>query len=332
MKVSIVLATYNGEDFIETQLNSIKNQSRPADEVIIHDDCSSDNTSQIVNNYIKKNKLKSWKFEVNEKNIGYKSNFLNLLKVATGDVIFLSDQDDEWQSNKVELMIKVMQENPELDSLNSAIQLIDQNSRTVNLTAKPNFYNANFLYSKKPLDRLTLFNWSKIIERNISPGCSMCITKKLQNQFIELYDFSLPHDWFLNLLASITDGCGFLNEPLIRYRVHPKNTLGLTEDPGSIGKMKKFEEIRQEKIKEFTGLIVAFTRITDYFNFQGKDKQHIKKYLYARLEFYKKQNLLNLLKLRSFPEYFATATFKGRIWDIIMACHLKKVFYRLVKF
>lgn len=329
MKISVVIATYNGEDFIEKQLNSIKVQTLQPDEVLIYDDCSNDNTCRLVREYIKNNQLASWKFKVNKQNLGYKKNFYQLLRAAAGDIIFLSDQDDQWLPQKIEVMTKVMNQHPELESLNSLIQLIDQASNSVTLPAKPDFYNANFLHSKKSLERLNFFDWEKIIQRNISPGCSMCITKKIRDQFTVWYDYSLPHDWFLNLLAARTNGCGFLNEPLIQYRIHPQNTLGLSADPGSAAKMKKFEKNRQEKIKEFSGLIQAFANITSHLAFEAGKKEHAKKYLHARLNFYQKQNFTSLLKLRSFPEYYETATFKGRIWDIIIASHLKRVFYNL---
>ena len=73
MKLSVVISTYNGEDYIERQLDSIKNQTRPADEVLIIDDCSTDNTVNIIRRYIEKNDLCSWKFEVNNQNKGWYS-------------------------------------------------------------------------------------------------------------------------------------------------------------------------------------------------------------------------------------------------------------------
>lgn len=329
MKISIVIATYNGGKYILDQLNSIKDQTLMPDEVLIFDDRSTDNTSELVKKFVSNNELTNWKLKINKENLGYKENFFNLLKAASGDLIFLSDQDDVWSLQKVEKMVKIMQEEPTLRTLNSAIQLIDQNSQPIKLVAKPNFYNANFLYSKKPLKQITFFKTEDIIKRNISPGCSMCLTKQIRDEFVSVYQGELPHDWFLNLLASSTDGCGFFNEPLVNYRMHSQNTLGVTVDPGALGKVKKFESARQNKIKEFTGLIAAFDNISAHVKINGG--KHLTNYLHARLDFYEHQNLKSLIKLRRFPEYHQTATFKGRLWDIIISLHLKDVFYKVAE-
>lgn len=95
-KISVALATYNGEKYIEKQLDSIRNQTIKPDEVVIVDDKSSDRTVALINEFIAVNNLVNWKLFVNEKNVGYRKNFYNALKKVTGEVIFLSDQDDEW--------------------------------------------------------------------------------------------------------------------------------------------------------------------------------------------------------------------------------------------
>ena len=67
MKISVVLSTYNGEKYLLPQLDSLKNQTYPADEVLIFDDGSTDQTVNLIDQYISKNQLKNWKFSKNEK-------------------------------------------------------------------------------------------------------------------------------------------------------------------------------------------------------------------------------------------------------------------------
>ena len=102
MKISIVLSTYNGSQYIEEQLDSLRNQTYTADEVLISDDCSQDNTVQIIETYIKKYELLNWKLEVNEKNCGWRKNFMNLITSAMGDIVFTCDQDDIWSADKIQ--------------------------------------------------------------------------------------------------------------------------------------------------------------------------------------------------------------------------------------
>ena len=103
MKTSIILSTYNGEKYIVEQLDSLRQQTRPADEVLIRDDCSSDNTVQTVKDYIARYQLNNWSIQKNTQNQGWKKNFSNLLTDASGDVIFPCDQDDIWHLDKVKV-------------------------------------------------------------------------------------------------------------------------------------------------------------------------------------------------------------------------------------
>ena len=99
MKVSVVLSSYNGEQDIIEQLRSIDGQTRQPDEVLICDDCSTDGTADLVQNYIEKKRLKNWKLIVNKKNKGWRKNFIDGILASTGDLIFTSDQDDIWRED-----------------------------------------------------------------------------------------------------------------------------------------------------------------------------------------------------------------------------------------
>ena len=89
MTVSVALATYNGENFVVEQLDSLREQTRRPDEVVIIDDRSTDGTVGIVREYIFKHGL-DWRLSVAESNSGYKRNFYNCLKATTGDVVFFA--------------------------------------------------------------------------------------------------------------------------------------------------------------------------------------------------------------------------------------------------
>ena len=97
MKISVCMASYNGSKFIKNQITSILSQLAKSDQLVIVDDCSFDNTVNIIEN-LKDPRIKLFK---NTKNIGVVGTFNRALKNANGDIIFLSDQDDEWLDNKV---------------------------------------------------------------------------------------------------------------------------------------------------------------------------------------------------------------------------------------
>ena len=90
MKVSLVMAVYNGEKYLIEQLDSIRKQTYLIDEVILIDDVSIDNSYELIHQYIDGYKLINWKLIKNENNLGYRKNFKKGLKIVDGDIIFLS--------------------------------------------------------------------------------------------------------------------------------------------------------------------------------------------------------------------------------------------------
>ena len=75
MKISVAMATYNGEKYIQKQLDSILNQSHKVNEIILVDDKSTDNTREVIQKYIQQHPEMKFSFYVNEVNMGYKKNF-----------------------------------------------------------------------------------------------------------------------------------------------------------------------------------------------------------------------------------------------------------------
>ena len=104
-RISVCIATYNGERYIAKQLDSILEQLRDDDEVVVSDDSSGDKTLEIIQSY----QDKRIKLFPNQKFRSPIFNFENALKQATGSYIFLSDQDDLWGPGKVETALKSLQ-------------------------------------------------------------------------------------------------------------------------------------------------------------------------------------------------------------------------------
>lgn len=323
--ISVALATYNGEKYIEEQLESIKNQTLEPDEVVIRDDCSTDKTVEIVEKFILENKLNNWNFEINASNKGYKKNFYDILKIVNGDIVFLSDQDDVWDKNKVSKMVQAIQKNANIKTLNCGIELVNSNLEPVNLVPRKDFYNSNLLYSDTPLKKLNFFDLSKIIKRNISPGCSMCVTKEIKDEFLETYNFVIAHDWYMNLLASLDNGCCFLNEDLIKYRIHQDNTLGVSIKWNIKSKLNSFSDDFKTKLREFKELSEVFSNLNENYYIPKQQALELESYLKARVAFLTNPKIQTLLLLRKFDEYKYSTTYRGRIWDVLVAIKLSKL-------
>lgn len=202
MKKSVCIATFNGEKYIEQQILSIIKQLSDDDELIISDDSSSDNTLQIVKSIRFKN------IKIYEANT-FKSpilNFENALKNATGDIIVLSDQDDIWEDNKIEVMLEYLKK---YDLVISDAIIINDNSEVIN----PSFYE---LRKSGP----GLF---KNFYKNTYLGCCMAFNRKILDKALPFPPDIPMHDIWLGLVAEIYGNVCFCNEKLIRYRRHSGN-------------------------------------------------------------------------------------------------------------
>jgi glycosyltransferase involved in cell wall biosynthesis len=143
MKISVAMATYNGAHYLRDQLQSFVNQTRQPDELIITDDCSTDGTETIVCEFAKTVPF-TVVFHRNEKNLGYCGNFNAALMKTTGDLVFLSDQDDVWFPEKIEHMVGVAERNPQALVVMNDAALTDGRLNDVGLTKVGQIRSAGF--------------------------------------------------------------------------------------------------------------------------------------------------------------------------------------------
>ena len=217
MKTSVVMATYNGVEYLQEQLESLKNQTAKIEEVIICDDRSGDNTVELIQNYIRENELgDTWSLHVNEKNLGYADNFHKALTMAKGDYIFFADQDDIWMPDKIEQMVKVMEENPKIQLLCSDYEPFASAEHAPSVP-------------KKLMDRMLgdgsveqiLLNASNI--HIASLGCVMCIRRTFRDTVEPFWISGWAHDDYVWKTAQVLNGCFIYHKPLIKRRLHANN-------------------------------------------------------------------------------------------------------------
>lgn len=226
MRTSVVLSSYNGEKYLREQLQSILDQTRQVDEVLIIDDASQDDTIAIVKTFINENNLsRSWRLYVNEENKGWRKNFMDAFHMATGDIIFSCDQDDIWVKDKVSKMVACFEKNDKIELLSSNFSpFLDKNGRRVylqnGLTRKKMGVNLNNELGKAKLTNCLLYTFV--------PGCTIAFRKSLL-KFVDLVWYpDWAHDSVLSTVAKLRGSYYFFNEPLILYRRHegtntPKN-------------------------------------------------------------------------------------------------------------
>jgi glycosyltransferase involved in cell wall biosynthesis len=221
MKLSVALCTYNGEKYIEKQLNSIFNQTIAIDEINICDDGSNDKTIEIINQ-IQKEHPSIIKLYQNKTNLGCSKNFEKAIELCQGDYIFLSDQDDLWKKDKVEKTLAVFNQNPNAEGVFSNAELIDENDNLIpNLT----IWDSVFFLEKELPKPIDFFN---VVSKNgnIVTGATLCIRNNVKH-FITSFEDDVLHDEKIATLLILRDSLYYSTENLISYRIHDKQQVGM---------------------------------------------------------------------------------------------------------
>ncbi|HHW45906.1 MAG TPA: glycosyltransferase [Clostridiales bacterium] len=313
MKISVAIATYNGEKYIKSQLQSILDQDMPVDEVIICDDRSTDNTLIVAESFIKENGLENWKVYKNAQNLGFSRNFFNAISKTTGDIIFLADQDDIWLPNKVSVMYGIMLQNPKILALSSRYSLIDSFNKDIE---NPGIINVDIKDdgAMEPVSVQSLIGCSYI------RGCATCFRASLKASLIDInLDDLLAHDWLINILASLNGKNYIVNKILFKYRYHGENA-SLT----AVSRTRLIGDIEKRK-RGLEQSVFAHSYILEHSHEYKNMTQSIKKKLSKcikfeklRLKFLNTRNLLLYfllaLKVGNYKMYYKSF-FKGiKVW------------------
>lgn len=203
MRLSVLVAAYNGEKYIREQLQSIYENIGPNDEVIISDDGSKDNTVAIVREFVN---LDSRFCLVKGPGKGVVQNIDNLMRIASGDIIFLSDQDDIWKENKVNTIIRIFDENPDVTCVLHDMTVSDESLKTI----EPSFFA--YRGSRKGI----LNN----IKKNSYVGAAMAFRSSLNNVVLPIPKFVPMHDQWIGLMHEHFGTIYFCSDKLITYRRH----------------------------------------------------------------------------------------------------------------
>jgi len=216
--VSIALCTYNGEVYLKEQLDSLVHQTYPNQEILVFDDGSSDGTMGILKQYASDYPI--IKVFRNEKNLGYVKNFEKAVRSCKGEFIALSDQDDIWDLNKIQLQVEAM----------NGHLLVYHDSELITNKGKS--------YNKKLGDIINLYHGDRpevFLLFNCVSGHSCLISKRL-------LDYSLPftkgyyHDHWLAYVAANMGTIGFVNQSLVKYRQHPDSNTDILRQRSKIKK------------------------------------------------------------------------------------------------
>lgn len=214
LKVSIALCTYNGGEWLPRLLESISQQSRLPDEIIICDDRSNDDTLQILRKFCEDAPFDAT-LKINQRRLGVTENFNNAIYCCSGDVIFLCDQDDFWLPTKIEKYMHVF------ESKNS-VMLVGSDSELADSGLKP---LGQSLFSRYRLThrRIRCYNRAEcgikeMIRQNSFLGHCLAFRSALRSYLLPIPRYG--HDYWIALGASLAGEVYFFSEPFTLYRIH----------------------------------------------------------------------------------------------------------------
>ena len=294
-KIDILLPTYNGEKYIGEQIESILNQTYKNINLIISDDCSTDNTPEILKEFEQKDdRIKVY---LQKQNMGVVKNIEFLLREVKSEYYMLSDQDDVWLPEKVEKSLeKLKQENADL--VFGDLEVVDQDLNTI----YPSFGDFMLLNNKiKKYINSDKLNYIY----NCVTGCTVLAKEETIKRIIPLPTTSkyLIHDHWIGLMASLYGKVAYIPEKYIKYRQHGNNQVGT--DKISHG-FKKLDQVRELFINVKLGVFGTYVENNDRF---PEEMQTLNTEIYEYFKMIENKNNFNFKKWNTFHKLYKTEKF-----------------------
>jgi glycosyltransferase involved in cell wall biosynthesis len=223
MRMSVAMCTFNGADFLPAQLASIAEQTRLPDELIICDDASTDGTRALLESFARTASIPVSLY-FSDQNTGSVKNFERAIGLCTGDVIALSDQDDVWHKDKLELIEQQLQRNAATGMVFSDAEIVDENlnslQRTIWQAVGFDAHKQKLLRSGRSLDVL-ITGWTVT-------GATMAF----RSAYVKLAlpvptNIAMIHDGWIALTIAAVAEVAFIEQPLIKYRQHERQQIGV---------------------------------------------------------------------------------------------------------
>ncbi|MFB8828540.1 glycosyltransferase family 2 protein [Azotobacter sp. CWF10] len=233
MNISIAMATYNGSRYLQEQLDSFVRQTRQPDELVVCDDCSSDETVRILEQFQRQAPFPVRLYR-NERNLGYVRNFEKALSLCRGDVLFLSDQDDVWFESRLEIVEQAFLAHPE-----KMVVLNDQEITTQNL---------------EPTGRSKLGNTRSLgfSDTYFITGCCTALRRVWLEVALPIPEVvghhHIPHDIWINKLADFLGLRLIIDRPLQFYRRHGNNASHSVSS--STGRLSRLQVLASHGLKD----------------------------------------------------------------------------------
>lgn len=303
--IDVLLATYNGDNFISEQIVSILKQSYINFNLLICDDCSSDLTYSILEKYAKTDSR--IRLYSNKENIGIQKNFEKLIELSKADFFMLCDQDDIWDENKIE---KLHQKIIDTDSLlvYSDMRVVDSSLNKI----------SHSFWKYESLVPVTNNNWKIILSQNVITGCTIIARKDLKKFILPFPEnLVIMHDWWIGLNAAIYGKIFYINDTFQSYRQHEKNQVGASSFESKLNDISDysaFQDYRKKYIKQ----MLSFYKL---LNSHLEINSSLKKEITELIKYYQYFDKIRVLDYKFISIWykvrFSSIGFKRNIWWIL---------------
>jgi glycosyltransferase involved in cell wall biosynthesis len=222
MKLSVAMCVYNGANYLREQLDSLLRQRRLPDELVICDDASTDGTLEIVRSFVAAAPFPA-RLEVNERNLGVSKNFEKAIGLCAGEIIATCDQDDYWMPEKLQKVEQAFINSPEVGFVFSDAEMVDERLNPLGArlweTTFPESIHHDFV-SGRAFDIL--------LSGCVVTGATMAFRSRYRSLVLPIPIFpTLLHDAWIAMLIAAVARVAFINEPLVKYRIHSGQAAGI---------------------------------------------------------------------------------------------------------
>jgi glycosyltransferase involved in cell wall biosynthesis len=278
--VVILLSTYNGEKFLEEQINSLLNQNFNDFKILIRDDGSTDSTIKIIESFSSNFPERISIISNDAGNIGVFESFKKLVESSFSEYYLFCDQDDVWDSNKVQLLVNEIKITENNQNGNCPVmvcgnyRIIDENNSILSKSA----------YKTYKLSQKELFNG---LFQGFIPGCTIIFNNIAKQEFLKYSNLGL-HDKQLWIICYLFGIIHMSHHPLMSYRIHTGNTVGLRKKTPNIILIKDLFKYFS-KSKSYRNLILQ-----EYFEMQKQLSHQVSTDLLEKKEVYTEEKLISL--------------------------------------
>ncbi|WEN16917.1 glycosyltransferase family 2 protein [Rhodanobacter sp. AS-Z3] len=261
-RTSIVICTYNGAAYLQAQLDSLLGQTLLPDEIVVGDDGSTDATMEMLATFKAYAEQAGVTIQLrqNSQNLGYVENFSVGLRQASGELLFLCDQDDVWYPDKLARMVAAFEAKPGLLLLHSDARLVDAQGASLNFS----MFEALSLTAREKQAIHVGAAFDVVLRRCFVTGATAAIR-------CELVDLALPvapewiHDEWLAAVASAVGQVDCIDDVLIDYRQHGANQVGARKRTLAM----KWRELAMPRGEQLSGEARRLQRLEQFLRQAG---------------------------------------------------------------